>query len=248
MTRTPTRLVTIPFSHYCEKARWSLTHCGVRFAEDPHMPLLHWLPALRAGGGRTVPVLVADDARVLADSTDIAAWADARSAGALRREPAALALEDDFDRQLGPATRRWGYQQLLPREDLLELMRGNVPDWELAVLRVTRPLATALLRRGLEVTPAGVARSHAKIDAVFARVGELLADGRRYLTGAEFSIADLTFAALASPVLRPAEVPFGIPADLVLAPAATAQVAAWRATPAGRFALDLYAHQRGLSA
>lgn len=242
------RLVTIPFSHYCEKARWSLERCGVPFVEDPHMPLLHWLPALRAGGGRTVPILVADDARVIADSTDIAAWADARSGGALRRGPAALALEDDFDRQLGPATRRWGYQQLLPRADILELMRGSVPGWELAVFRMTRPVATGLLRRGLRVTPAGVARSLAKIDAVFARVGALLADGRRFLTGPELSIADVTFAALASPALRPAEVPFGMPADLVLSPAATAQVAAWRATPAGRFALALYAHQRARSA
>lgn len=242
------KLVTIPFSHYCEKARWALDHCRVAYVEDPHMPMLHWRAAMRAGGGRTVPVLVTDDGRVLADSTDIAAWADTHRPGALLGTPAstaaALALEDDFDRQLGPATRRWGYFQLLPREDMLDLVEGRVPRWELSLVRVVRPIATALMRRGMNVTPEGVERSIAKIDATFARVGELLADGRRYLAGDRFSIADLTFASLATPVLRPAEHTSGFPPDLELGERANAQVAAWRASAAGRFALRMYAKHR----
>ncbi len=231
------RLITIPFSHYCDKARWALEVCGVAYIEDGHLPLFHYAATFRAGGGRTVPVLVTDDG-VLRDSTDIAAWADARRPGALLPTDAAartdaLALEDDFDRQLGPATRRWAYAQLLPRRDADALLVRDVPRWQQLALPLARPIAAALLRRGLNITPDGVARSRTKIDASFARVGERLRDGRRFLVGDALTIADITFAALAAPVLAPD--------DAVRAQLPAAEVDAWRATPAGQLALRLYA-------
>jgi glutathione S-transferase len=242
------RLITIPFSHYCEKARWALQRAEVSYDEDGHLPLFHWLPTRRAGGSRTVPVLVVDG-RVIADSTDIAAWADAQRPGALLPtdevdRAAALQLEDDFDRQLGPASRRWAYFQLLPRRDLQHLIMRGVPRWEQIALRVTRPLAIAVLRRGLNVDAAGAERSRAKVDAAFARVGELLEDGRRFLVGNRFTIADLTFAALAAPVVVPANYGVQLPALDDFTGDARDQVVAWRATPAGRFALRLYETER----
>src|SRR4051812_38918805 len=109
-------LITVPFSHFCEKARWALDWAGVVYCEEPHLPMLHWAATFRAGGGRTVPVFVADDASVLADSTAILRWADhAREDGArLYPDDARLrteveAIEDDFDEHLGPATRTVGY-------------------------------------------------------------------------------------------------------------------------------------------
>lgn len=239
------RLVTIPFSHYCEKARWSLDRCGVAYREEAHAPLLHWIPARLAGGGRTVPILVTDDRRVIADSTDIAAWAEAKRPGALgTSDAAARALEDDFDKQLGPAARRWGYFQLLPRTDLLDRMRGRIPAAEVAILRLAMPLTKRMLRRGLNVTPEGVARSVQKIEAALARVGELLGDGRRYLCGDRFTIADLTFASLAAPILRPEQNRHSFSPDMRLSDDAEACIAAWRATPAGQFALRMYREER----
>ena len=72
------RLITIPISHFCEKARWALQRAGVAYVEQPHLQMIHVLAARRAGGGRTVPVFVSQDGQVLADSTDILRWADAR--------------------------------------------------------------------------------------------------------------------------------------------------------------------------
>ena len=57
---TTLRLITIAISHYCEKARWALERAGLPYAEEPHAPLLHLWPVWRAGGGDSVPVLVAD--------------------------------------------------------------------------------------------------------------------------------------------------------------------------------------------
>jgi len=241
------RLITIPFSHYCEKARWALERCNIAYEEEGHLPLFHYIANRRAGAARTVPVVIDGDT-TLTDSTHIVAWADARTPGTLlpigdaRRE--ALALEDDFDRKLGPATRRWAYFHMLPRRDLGHMLTRGVPRWEALALTATRPLTIALLKRGLKINAAGAERSREKIEEVFARVADKLADGRRYLAGDRFSIADLTLASLASPVLLPREHPFGLPTPDELPPAAREQVERWRESPAGRHAQRIYTEHR----
>jgi glutathione S-transferase len=119
-TRTTTpRLITIPFSHYCEKARWALDRCGIAYEEEGHLPVFHYLATYRAGARRTVPVLV-DRKTVVRDSTDIIAWADAKRPGTLiplASAEEALAVEDDLDDHFGPHTRRWSYYQLLPNRE-----------------------------------------------------------------------------------------------------------------------------------
>nr|HEX4312655.1 glutathione S-transferase family protein [Kofleriaceae bacterium] len=244
-----TRLITIPFSHYCEKARWALERCGVDVREDGHLPLLHWAAAKRAGGGRTVPVMVVErGAKPLTDSTDIVAWADAQRPGALLPEDAAqraeaLAIEDELDLQLGPATRRVAYSFLLPPSKAVrDTMREHVPRWESAALTAVGPVLTAMLKRGLNVTPAGVARSVTKIDAVLARMSERLADGRRYFVGDRFTVADLTLASLAAPVLAVANHPRQ--GRLDFGDAGNAMRAGWEATRAGQHALRMYERER----
>ncbi|MBA3392867.1 MAG: glutathione S-transferase family protein [Deltaproteobacteria bacterium] len=248
----PTRLVTIPFSHFCEKARWGLERCDLPFEEDAHLPLFSYLSVRRAGGGRTVPVLVdgQDDGKtVIADSTEILGWADDRRPGALlptdpRDRADALMLEDDFDTHLGPATRRWAYFQLLPRRDMDDLLTRDVPRWQKLALKLTRPLAVGFIKRGLKIDTAGAERSRVRIDDTFARIAQQLGDGRRYLVGERFSVADLTFAALAAPVLLPPSHPTEMPALEKFSEEARAQITAWRASPAGEYGLRMYRDHR----
>ena len=71
------RLITIPISHYCEKARWALDHAGLGYSEEAHLQVVHYRAVKRAGGSGTVPVLVHPEG-VLTDSTDILHWVDTR--------------------------------------------------------------------------------------------------------------------------------------------------------------------------
>src|SRR5579859_5847764 len=112
------RLITIPFSHYCEKARWALDATGVGYREDAHAPVVHWR-ATRAVGGKSVPVLVHGTAVVL-DSTDIALHVDALAPPARRLLPAlagqrarVLAIEDELDETLGIDARLLVYWHFL---------------------------------------------------------------------------------------------------------------------------------------
>ncbi len=242
------RLVTIPFSHYCEKARWALEACGVAYREEGHLPMFHVMPVKLAGGGRTVPLLV-DGRTIVADSTPIVAWADARRPGTLlpadeRDREEALRLEDELDRQLGPATRRWAYFYLLPHEDLDQFITKDVPRWQRLAFKVARPVALGMIRRGLKIDAAGAERSRKKIDDVFALVGELLADGRRFLVGDRLSVADLTFASLAAPILFPEQYGVVLPPRDELPADALDRVETWRGSRAGAFALRIYANHR----
>ena len=69
------RLVTIPISHYCEKARWALDRAGMPYREVPHVQGIHHV-ASRLGVARgTVPVLVTHYGAI-GESEEIVAWVD----------------------------------------------------------------------------------------------------------------------------------------------------------------------------
>jgi glutathione S-transferase len=239
-------LVTIPLSHYCEKARWALDLAGLPYREEGSLPGLHLL-ATRRRGGRSTPLLVTPDG-VLKDSTDILSWID-RHHRLYPDEPSAraeaLALEDTFDQKLGPHVRRVGYFHALPdREAALAIVTQGVPAWQRRLARPAFPLLARMLRRGLRLTPDGARRSTVKVLDVFAEVSARLADGRRYLVGDRFGAADLTFAALASPVLFPPQHPLGYGDEARRPEALRALYDELAPTPAGRHALRMYAEHR----
>lgn len=245
------RLVTIAVSHFCEKARWALDRAGLPYVEEAHPPLLHWMAARRAGGRRTTPVLVTDEGEVLADSTDILRWVDARAKLGLYPDDPALraevdALEDLFDESLGPHTRRWVYSYVLADRALTRrVLTTNVSGASRLLYRLTQPAVTFAMRRGLKITPASAERSRAKIDEVFAKVDALLADGRPFLAGDRFTAADLTFAALGAPAVGVEGYgPPGLPGMEVLPAALRAELPRYADRPAGAHVRRMFAEER----
>ncbi|KAG2434696.1 hypothetical protein HXX76_007586 [Chlamydomonas incerta] len=73
------QLISIPASHYCERARWALDLVGIPFAEFGWPPMLHYQGTM-PNGGKSVPVLVAPrgDAAAAAAAADAVMDVDAR--------------------------------------------------------------------------------------------------------------------------------------------------------------------------
>lgn len=257
------RLITLAPSHFCLKARWALERYGVAYAHEPHAPGFH-VPAVQAAGkttGSSTPVLVVPGSppgsppEVLPDSAAILRWIDARAPpGAPRLFPPAAEAEAQalcarFDAGLGVAARAFVYAHALDSAEIAAaLAPPGVPTVERVAWRAGVGYAVrGLMRRGMCISEANGVLALDQIRAEFAAVGTLLADGRRFLCGdaAGFTAADLTFAALAAP---PLGVPYGEhpPWDSVEAlPAPLRDVAVeLRETPAGRFALRLWAEER----
>jgi glutathione S-transferase len=244
-------LITIPISHYCEKARWALDRAGIAYRERAHLQVIHWAAVRRAGGGRTAPVLVCGNT-VLPDSAAIVAWADARAPAERRLYPVdetgaseVRALERDYDDRLGPHARLWMYQQIRGRRDLaMAYGVTGVPAWERRALAVGYPAMSRVIDRYLDVTPANAAASEVEVRDVFDTVAERLADGRPYLLGERFTAADLTFSALAAAVLMPPEYGVPLPQPDELPAPMGAKVRELRAHPAGAHALAMFRHER----
>jgi glutathione S-transferase len=246
------RLVTIPISHYCEKARWALDRAGMPYSEERHVQGIHRFAARRAGGGRTVPVLVTADGAI-GESREILAWVDARTPAAQRLfpdEPAALRevelLCARFDTNLGPRGRRLMYVHMFPQRELaLSFNNNGVPGWEDRAIRHGWPLAERVVSRVLDIRPGVEVEDEAAVWSELDLVAETLADGRTYLCGERFTAADMTFAALCAAVVMPPAYIVPLPQPDVLAPAMADLVERVRAHPAGRYALALFAERRG---
>lgn len=257
------RLITIRPSHYNEKARWALDRFGLEFEEDSWMPVLHFagtIPAaLRHNQGQadrgssrfSTPMLLTDDpsAPLLTDSSAIVRYASDRGGAPPGFwAPEATVLDRHFSGRFGADTRRLAYWYLLPDEALLaELADRSVAPGQARTFKWLTPLIRKVLISKLKVTEAHVERSRQNILAEFTQISDRLSDGRRYLVGDQFSIADLSFAALAAlsvrvqpsegygawlPSLDQGSPEFGEFADQL------------RATPAGAFVLRMFAEER----
>jgi glutathione S-transferase len=121
----------------------------------------------------------------------------------------------------------------------------GTPRLEHTMVRGAFPLLRLAMRRAMRIDAAGAARSREKIRSAFDDVGRRLSDGRRYLLGDRFGVADLAFAAFAAPLLRPPEHPYGRPRPLE---AIADEVRALRETPAGAHALRMYRDHRKAAA
>jgi glutathione S-transferase len=209
----------IPFSHYSEKARWALDYKGIAHRRRV-LGSDYLIQLWRATGQGKLPVLWLDG-RAIADSTRIIAALEEqypepplypRDSAARQR---ALALEDDLDETLGPAL----------RAAIVTPLFRHDPDIALRVLTTGMgSKAYPGLRRVLRVFPwyyrlrykiseSDLERDRATVAVTLDRI-EQERQGRAYLVGEGFSVADLTAASLVGPVLQPPELQYRLQVEL----------------------------------
>jgi glutathione S-transferase len=203
-------------SHYNEKARWALDYKGVAHIRRAVVPGRHSAVAKQLSDGDTLPVLVLDG-RAIGDSTRIIEALEARhpepplypaAAGERRR---ALELEDYFDEELGPHARRLSVHHMLPdRELLLGAFFQDVTGVRRRAMSAAYPAVRQAMTSTLEVDDRTVAEAFEQLRRARERFrAELQPSG--YLVGEGFTVADLTLAALLSPLVAPVEFPYPQP-------------------------------------
>ena len=123
----------------------------------------------------------------------------------------ALEIEEFFDEEFGPQLRLLVIHHMLPDPRLL--FGAFAPDLSAAgrgFARSTYPLVRRRITRLFEIDEGTVERAWAKCRAACERfAAELQPTG--HLVGDAFTVADLTVAALCSPVVAPPEYPYPQP-------------------------------------
>lgn len=241
------RLISISFSHYCEKARWALERAGIAYEERCYPPLLHYRAVARYRT-RSVPVLVHAQG-VLTDSTDILRWADQQAPCGLYPADSALRAavdrwEDRFDETLGPATRQHVYAFGFGTPELMMGPATERVGWfdRLLVPRIL-PRARRMFDRLLDLSPAGLQGADEAIDATLDAVAAAM-DGRQWLVGDQFTAADLTFACMMAPIILPANYGVRLPGPAEVSAAYRNWIARRSQHPAVEFARRLWAEER----
>jgi glutathione S-transferase len=242
-------LIAIAISHYCEKVRWAMDYLDIDYVEEDHAPPFHRQYTSRHQG-TTVPVLVTHE-QALVDSRDIMHYLDTVAVdkqfypqdAELRQQ--VEALEELFDQKLGVATRNWSYYYAIQKPWKIAIAWGiNAPLIEKIKCIIALPRISGLLRQYYKVTKASKEEALQDIKEVFTVVNQRLNSDQQYLVGDRFSATDITFAALASPVIRPEHHPVyssqlsKVPAEMI------AVIKELRKTLAGELVLRLYREHR----
>lgn len=238
----------IEVSHYNEKARWALDYKSIAHELRVPMPGLHGARALvlTRGKHRRLPVMELEGRRV-GDSTAIIAALEAYQPDPplYPADPAqkarALELEDFFDERLAPQMRRLVWHHTLQSTDAIvdSLFADRAPG-RARFLRATAPVVRPFVRADYGVSAESAEVALGEVLAAMDRIeAELQPSG--YLVGDGFSVADLTAAALFTPLIAPPHRPY-------LPPTFPAALQPLReeltARPGGRWIFDMYESYR----
>ena len=200
---TPLVLHTFSISHFSEKTRWMLDASGIDYVEKPWVPGLHVPRALKAGGFKATTVQ---------DSTHILLWLEKHRApfALMPTDPArrqeVLDIEDRFDR-IGAHVVRYAYRDALDdAEGIKTVWTLDASPVERFIVRTAFPLMRAGFRRGLQLgNKTVVAKSERRILDGMDWLAERTDGQPRYLVGDSLTAADITAAALLSPLACPDE-------------------------------------------
>lgn len=238
-------LLTIPFSHYCERARWAMDISGLKYRESGHLPMIHNIYNRKAGAKRTVPALVTPEG-VLTDSGDILNFVAAQGLPLYpaKQELEIRSWERQMDRVLGVQARAWAYCHILGNHDFLREIIQHCDPLEQKLAGPFFGVLEKLLGKHYGVAAGQWQKPLREIQALWLKLDFRLRDGRPYFMGENFTAADITLAALGGILVMPPEYGYAYPELSHFPDTLRKQIEAFRATPTGKFILQLYAGSR----
>jgi glutathione S-transferase len=156
----------------------------------------------------------------------------------------ALELEEMFDEEIGVHVRRCVFHVALEEPDFIcTLFSSGFGPSAQRLFRLAFPLTRIVMRLDMAVTDENTKRSRTRLDAALDRLEREIGTSG-YLVGDSFTSADLTAAALLSPLTFPPEYPYPIPP---LPQSMRTLQAEFAQRPAFAWARRMYIRHRGVS-
>jgi len=254
------KFYTIPFSHFCDAARWALTVAGVEFQEVPYLPGVHMFfspvaklrrrgeqPDDFTGKDSTVPLLVAGDGSIIGYDS----WQCIERAGKVP-----LDVKGILDTVVGPCVRTIAYSHMLigelggPGDAATNVFcrSEKIPSWQRFLWRrgpfrktVRKAMYEDMVREADYVQAA-----REKLEQGLTQLEAKLDKEPFIQTGDPPSAAAIAFAALLAPLVMPPNYLMSFYGETLVAvqdlpPAMQDEIQTWRKTPAGQWAMQTYA-------
>lgn len=251
--KVPT-LVSNSVSCIDEIARWALDLKGILYKDEPHAPGLYVSVVNKLTGQKGIwnnPVLLTTDALIYT-APSIVQYLDQRTIPSNRlisdsnnEQKKILELQQKFFSELAGNLSEFVYSIILShRRFAIPLFTNRVPLHEKIIFKLAYPLMRKALAKGLNLPGSTNEKRLIAIKKQFQDVDGLLSDGRKYLVGDKLTLADISFASIAAPLILPDQ--FGavitkineIPDEL------RKVILELRTTNAGQFVLRLYREDR----
>lgn len=187
-------------SHFNEKARWALDLKGVPHTRRSLLPGPHAFTMKRVTGKTEVPVL-REGEQVIAGSAQILEHLEAQFPDpplypkdpALRRE--ALEIQETFDAEVGPAIRLALFFDAMDAEFAIKAFGPDRGPVARTMYRMSFSAVSNVMKRKMSITAENAEKARKRTEQALDFVAERGA-GNGHLVGDEFSVADLSCAAL----------------------------------------------------
>ena len=246
--KAPT-LFVFNISHYCEKARWALDYFGIDHVVRPVMVGMHRSIARKLGAKRGSVPFLQTDGGVIAGSSAIIDWCEEHHSGkrpslAGEAPDQVRALEKRLDDIAGVHIRRFYYSEALINDpaSVRPIFSEGLPLWQRAAVTLGWSRIVPIMIKVMDLGPEQGQQSRALLEAELDWLDGLLADGRPYMHGSQWTRADLTAAALLGPLVAPKEHP--MVHAIVIPKAASMAMQAWSTRPSLQFVRKMYAVHR----
>ena len=239
-----------------EIARWVLDRNHILYVNETHAPWkIHSIAEKATGkkGKANSPVLKMTDAFIYGTESIIMFW-EKRCLPQDRLLPAddeqrdkALELYYQFtDDFFAGMVEKYMYNMLLTSKKLAGkvLKQGDIPSSEKDFFSMHFGGIKKTLGNNYELGENSTDECVVEIRKIFDKVSQLLSDGRKYLAGNTFSLADLAFAAIAAPMILPEEYGGVLPRINEVPDAYRALITELRASRAGQFVFTVYQANR----
>ncbi len=242
-------LYIFSISHFCEKARWTLDYHGVDY-EIRHLPPgIHMQTAKKLGAqGTSLPILV-NGGELIQGSDRIFNWAETNSTiDSLCLTPDDIESCTDIEKRLddvaGVHIRRYYYSESLVEypNSVRDFYMKDFPFFTKALFYV---MWGVIQKRMIEFMDLGQDQRLNSREIVLDELDwldEMLSDGRPYLVGDKFSRADITAAALLSPITIPDEHP--VYERKNLPPLMLQDIEQWKDRPSINWVRKIYSRHR----
>ena len=203
-------LYQFPISHFCEKVRWALDFKGLEYRTRNLLPGEHSKVVKALAEKSELPVLQ-HNKEVIQGSSQIITYLDQAFPDKLltpidpAKKQQALDWEDYADQNIGPHTRLYFYHHLLDATQLIMPLLVHGQPWHKQwMFRAIFPEVRKKMRVLMRINEKSACTSLEHIKAAIDRLAAQYVN-KPFLTGGQFTRADIAAAALLAPFRSPSK-------------------------------------------